>query len=134
MANLLASPTVSPSKSLPLQEGGGSNWLSALWFIPGHTRALAHVTNWAVSCLVLFRRSVRRHSRKLSRVVSGSMSMSMRSLYVHISRPTSRTRILRGRYNCRDTMQTGDFCFLLLLTIFFVAKIRRSYLPGRRDL
>uniref|UniRef100_A0A8C2WTW2 Uncharacterized protein n=1 Tax=Cyclopterus lumpus TaxID=8103 RepID=A0A8C2WTW2_CYCLU len=70
---------------------------------PGRSRSSAaprcspHVTNWALSWLLLRRRSALRHRRKLSSVVSEFTSTSMWSLCVHSSRPTSTTRMFRGR-------------------------------------
>uniref|UniRef100_A0A672Y9I0 Uncharacterized protein n=1 Tax=Sphaeramia orbicularis TaxID=375764 RepID=A0A672Y9I0_9TELE len=61
----------------------------------------SYVTNWALSCFTLFRRSVWRHIRKLSRVASEFKSTSILFLFVQISKPTSMMRIFRARYTYR---------------------------------
>lgn len=81
MANLFANPTVSPSKSLPLPKKR-SNVRAEQPDYQVRTRGqlVTYVTNWALSCFVLCRRSLWRHSRNLSKVVSGLLSTSKRSL------------------------------------------------------
>lgn len=48
-----------------------------VWHLHRRRRSITHVTNWAVSCFVLRRRSTWRHSRKLSSAFSELMLTSM---------------------------------------------------------
>lgn len=77
MANLFANPTVSPSKSLPLQKKMSKVRLERLDYqFRICSQPVTYVTNWALSCFVLCRRTFWRHSRNLSKVVSELLSTS----------------------------------------------------------
>lgn len=67
-----------------------------------------HVTNWALSCFALFRRSAWRHTRKLSRALSELLSTSILSLYDQISKPTSMTRMFIDLYSCKQRRRVNE--------------------------